>query len=188
MTGMTSDETIYTPYLLSAGWLALFTSLVGLVVMFRTAPKVAFVAAQQAIAGPPPRDFLAPEITWSVLTQKIDGRTSLQIEAITRTYAGKWMRVSGRISDVLSMHKGYAVHVREDGTERGLVSGYFGPEEADRMAALSKGDWISFVGKIEQLMYGGSMSDCEIEHIGEPPRASPKPRASRKAAVSKSSS
>lgn len=188
VTGLSSTVNTYTPYLLSVGWLALLAALAGLTYMFRTAPKAAFAAAQEALVGPPPREFLPPEITWEVLSKKIEGRTSLQIEALARTYAGKWMRVSGRITDVMPVYDGFGVHLREDGGDRGLVTGYFGPDEADRMAALNKGDWIRFVGKVERLMHGGSMADCEIEHIGEPPKPAAKPRAPRKPAPPKPSS
>jgi hypothetical protein len=190
VSGLTMAENIYTPYVLNAGWIAIGLGLSGLVYLFRTAPKVAFAAAQEAVSGPPPREFLPPEITWTVLGAKIEGRTSIQIEAITKTYVGKWMRVSGRVMDVVSISKGFCVHVREDGVGAPRsVSGYFDDTESDRMLSLNKGEWISFVGKVARLQYGGSMEGCEIEHVGEPPKpkVAPKPRTPRKRTTAKPS-
>ncbi|MDK2747062.1 MAG: hypothetical protein KYX67_07070 [Brevundimonas sp.] len=180
VTALSATANAFTPYLISVGWLAFFGSLFGLFYMFRTAPRAALSAAHLALSGPPPREFLPQEITWKVLSDKIEGRTSIQIDALTRTYAGKWMRVSGRIRDVVNSHNWLSVSVKEEDSEWDTVLGRFGLDEADRMAALNKNDWITFIGKVERLAHGGTMSECEIEHIGEPPKPAPKPRPARK--------
>ncbi|MFN3536804.1 MAG: OB-fold protein [Brevundimonas sp.] len=182
---MSMTVNLYTPYLLSVGWLAIGVGLVGLIYMFRTAPKAALLAAQSVVTGPPPRDFVAPELTWTVLGKKVEGRTSVQVDGITKTYAGKWIRVCGRIYDVADRFDQIAVDMKEDGADGySSVRAKFSQSWKDQLSVLNKNEWICVVGKIEHISYGGTMTDCEIEHVGEPApnKDVPKPRAPRKRA------
>ncbi|MFC0633568.1 hypothetical protein [Brevundimonas balnearis] len=174
VAGMTSTASIYTPYLLGLGWAAVLGSFVGLAVMFRNAPKAMIATTQALIEQAPERQFLDPDITPEVLRKKTENRTSVQIDALTKTYAGKWLRVSGRVFDVTSInfHKrdSFALHVEEE-TRPHLpsVMVVFGEPWLDQLSAMNKGDWITCVGMIDRLQGGVTLVSGEIEHIGEPP-------------------
>ncbi|MDO1559843.1 hypothetical protein Q0812_10440 [Brevundimonas sp. 2R-24] len=182
VTALSTTATAYTPYLLSVGWIALLGGAAGLMYMLRTAPR----AAINAMAPTPPREFLDPDITWDVLSKKVEGRTSLQVEALNKTYAGKWMRVSGTVYDVKRIYGDLCgVDIRLNSRSYGSVLACFGKQANQQLAALNKGDSITIVGKVERLKGGGTMGDCEIEHVGPPPEK-PKPKPRRRAAASKS--
>lgn len=189
VTGLSAETNVYTQYLLSVGWLAVAISTIGLAVMFRTAPKAALVAAHGAIAGPPPREFVGDDITTEVLRKKVEGRTSLQTEAITKTYTGKWKRLQGRVRDVSAlMDKATFLQIRpdDDSGECARASIRLGPEWYDQAAALNLDDWVAVIGKIDRLN-DLRLTEGEIVHMGEPPnpKPEPKPRAPRKKAAPK---
>jgi hypothetical protein len=56
--------------------------------------------ANAAVGVGSDRVFLSREFTPSVLTDKIVGKTSIQIAAIEKPHVGKWMQVSGKVHDV----------------------------------------------------------------------------------------
>jgi len=190
VSGMSMAANIYTPYLLSVGWLALVMAVLGLAVMFRTAPKAALVAAQVAMAGAPPREFVDEDITTEVLRKKVEGRTSLQVDAITKIYRGKWKRLQGRVKNV-SAHLENRTFVQicpDDDSDNWASSAIsFDKEWYDQVAALNIGDWISVIGKIDQLKSGVWLEGGEIVHMGEPPKIKtpPKPRVPRKKSAAK---
>lgn len=193
VTGLSATANVYTPYLLSVGWLALLIASGGLVYMFRTAPKAALNAAHEAFAGPPPREFVGDEITTAVLRKKVEGRTSLQVEAVSKTYAGKWKRLEGRVRDVSAYSDGETsvlLTPSDDNDRYQIASIRLGKQWYDQAAALNIGDWLAVVGRIHALKSGLSLRDGEIVHMGEPPepeaKSATKPRSPRKKAAPKS--
>lgn len=191
VTGLSTTANTYTPYLLSVGWLALLTAAGGLVYMFRTAPKVALTAAQEALAGPASREFVADEITSGVLRKKVEGRTSLQVDAISKTYQGQWKKMEGRVKDVSALlnSRTLVLLTPDDDDEMwGRASIQFDKEWREQVSALNVGDWISAVGKIEKIRGWLDLVDGEIVHMGEPPKKpAPAPRPSRKKPAAKPS-
>lgn len=192
MTGLSTATNAYTPYLLSVGWLALLIATAGLVYMFRTAPKVALNAAQEAISGPPPRDFVGDEITTEVLRKKVEGRTSLQVDAVSQTYAGKWKRLEGRVRDVSAYSDGetYVLLIpSDDSGPHEIASVRLGKQWYGQAAALNIGDWLSVVGQIHTLRAGLALRAGEIVHMGEPPqpeiKSAPKRATARRKAAPK---
>lgn len=175
VSGLVAQSSTATPFLVwgGLGTAILSTSLLGR--MMINAPKPAVltgVIVQPDAAG---RDFLAPDITPKVLDEKVSGRTSLQIDGITKTYAGKWLRCSGVVSDVSKMGSSYFLQMDCGGP---IASVSFDLSMADQMTALNKGDWVEVEGRIRRLQYGVSLEDGVILHVGPPPVK--KARASRK--------
>lgn len=182
VSGVAMTENIYAPYVLNFGWIAIAVAVFGLGYMFRTAPKAALNAAKDMVAE---REFLPPEITPAVLRKKMKNRTSVQIDSLNKTYAGKWMRISGRVndvSDVSAMKRKFMLHMIPDGEEsERSVSITFVEPWLDQLSALNMKDWISVVARVKGLNSGAMLEDGEIINIGEPPEAEkPKPPAPRK--------
>ena len=182
MGGLLAAHSVITPLLVWGGLAAMALSGFGLGRLFFTAPTVVLPPALQAIvqaAGPPPRVFLEEATTPKVLREKIEGRTTLQITAITKTYAGKWIRVSGTLSDVAEVGSGrLMMHLRD---RDGVGTAFVFPEgETQRLLALNKGDRVTAIGKITGLLYGPTTEDAEIEQI-DGPAPPPKPKRVRRA-------
>lgn len=179
VTAYTTATNDYTPYLRSVGWLAFFGGAIGLAYMFRTAPKGVLNAAQEVVAGPPPREFLGSELTPSALYEKVRGKTSLQIEGLTKTYAGKWMRVEGPVLDASKLMSGtYFLQIREVDGHYAAVSVSFSDKWADQLRSVNVGDWIVVVGKLDAIRNRPHLIDGEIEHLGPPPKKpDPRPKA-----------
>ena len=190
VTGYSMTVNAFTPQLLVFGWLGLAVGLSGLFYMFRTAPKAVLVAAQEVIVGPPPREFVGDDITTGVLRKKVEGRTSLQIDGVSKTYIGKWKNLQGRVLDVHG-HADRETYVMlrpdDDDEDWRIASVTFGKEWYDQVAALNIDDWLAVVGKIHQRQRGLTLKEGEIIHMGEPPKPKPepKPRAPRKKAAPK---
>jgi hypothetical protein len=190
VTGYSMTVNAFTPQLVMFGWLGLAAGLGGLFYMFRTTPKAVLVAAHEVIAGPPPREFVGDDITTEVLRKKIEGRTSLQVEGISKTYTGKWKRLQGRVIDVNS-HADSETYVMlrpdDDSDKWQIASITFGKIWYDQVAVLNIDDWVAVIGKIHKLRNGLALKEGEIVHMGEPPKpkAEPKPRAPRKKAAPK---
>lgn len=173
VSGMSMTANIYTPYLISVGWLSIVMALIGLAVMFRTAPKAALVAAQGVMAGAAQREFVDEDITTEVLRKKVDGKTNIQIDAITKIYRGKWKRLQGRVKNVsaFSEEKTFVLLAPDDDSDKWVSASIsFDKEWYDQVAALSIGDWVSVIGKIDQLKSGLWLEAGEIVHMGEPPK------------------
>lgn len=129
-----------------------------------------FLTVPQAAVIPPPREYISPELTPDVLVAKVDGRTGVQIEAITHTYAGKWLRAEGRVRDIESAFGStWLLSLRIEDAEH-LVYGSFGKKDHERLRALNKGDWITIEGPIQSIRHGVSLDPAELVHIGETPK------------------
>lgn len=182
---MTPNEA--TPVLVGVGWAAMFVAVGGLGYMFRTAPKAVLGAAQEMVTG---REFLPPDITPAVLRRKVENRTSVQIDALTKTYAGKWMAVEGRVREISNVSGSssdrWLLMISQGSGTFDAVCVIFKKPWLEQLAALNKGDGVSVVGRISSLHHGPTLEDGEIVHIGEPPekaKPAPKRRAPRKAPV-----
>lgn len=121
------------------------------------------------------RDFLPPDITPRVLQKKTEGRTSIQIDAITKTYKGRWIAAEGLVSDVTRLgHNSYMLHMRgDDELGRYAYSVHMDGKWAEQLSALNKGDWVSIVGVVGTLNLGALIDRGEIVHVGpapEPPK------------------
>jgi hypothetical protein len=96
VAGLTTPKTNFTQVLIWGGLAAFLFAIAGLYGLWKSDPVATLLPASARV-------FLDAELTPTVLRGKTEGRTSLQIDALTKTYAGKWMTVSGRIIDITSL-------------------------------------------------------------------------------------
>ncbi len=198
LAGLNPALAEYHRLLTTLGGVSLLGGAAALASLLFTAKKPA-VGTALSIPEPPPqipaepaREFLSEEITPKVLAEKVDGRTSMQVDAVLETYKGKWMRLSGRVTDV-SKHSGDYYYVQFDSGEdewtlrEWSVGISFRGAWHDRMMTLNKGDWIEVEGRIDGISMSLALEDGRLLHVGRPPKpkALPAPRKPRaKKAVS----
>ncbi|MBS0361166.1 MAG: hypothetical protein JSR98_07285 [Proteobacteria bacterium] len=114
---------------------------------------------------------MPPEMTPEVLAEKLVGKTSVQIDAITRTYTGKWIRAEGTVNDVATAGGDRWMLFVDMPNSRVMISGVFQKEDHDRLMALTIGEWVTIEGQITRLKNGASLEPCHILHVGPSPNA-----------------
>nr|MEA2798016.1 hypothetical protein [Phenylobacterium sp.] len=176
VSGLVATHTAATPFLVWGGTIAMALSGVLLLRMMLNAP--ALVVASGAPSAPS-REFLGPEVTPLILKEKVEGRTRVQIIAITAHYRGKWMTAEGVVGDVSRVDSNqWLTHVRHPDGSYGFAA-CFGKKWHQQLLSLNKGDWISMVGRVDNLDTGALLEDCEIVDMGPPPKPK-RPSAPRK--------
>ena len=183
-TALLAPSTPFTTSVIFAGAIICVLCFVGVYILFRFAPKPSLplsaidigFAVASAIKGEvievEHREFIPTEITPCVLRRKVSGRTSVQIDALNVTYAGKHMRIKGLIRDVSNIGTSSFLIILdtysgEGGDQATLVSLIFDEPWKDRMMALNLGDEVTVVGKLTTLRQL-SFQGIEVEHIGRP--------------------
>lgn len=122
----------------------------------------------------PQREFLEPEITPTVLMQKIAGRTKVQTNAISETYRGKWMRLDGVVRDVHGDDYNRWILFLESDSPLESIGISFDRKWNKQLSAINKGDTVTLIGRINYLNHGALLEDAEIIHIGGPkPQSEP---------------
>ena len=164
-----SDFGAAGPRVIRSGWLAVALGIGGLAYMFRSAAKL-------DVANITSREFLEAAITPAVLRSKTENRTSVQIDALTKTYAGKWMRITGSVIQVseigIASSRRRIAMIDEANDKTSFTTIIFGKRWFDQLGALNKGDQVEMVGRINRLEHGPTLVDGEIVHVG-PPASSP---------------
>ena len=159
----------YSVLLFWGGVVAMVGGGFGLYRLFTTAPASVGVPVEA-------RQYLPPEITPNVLVEKTRDRTNVQIDALTRTYAGKWIRFEGQVRNVSAVsEKAWMLHLVIPNTTDS-VSACFDEAFEDRLVTLSRNDWVTVEGKIEGLYWGPRLESADILHVGKTPAAKPRPR------------
>lgn len=116
-----------------------------------------------------PRIFLSPEITPQLLTEAAAGRTEVQIDAISRTYAGKWMRVTGSVYDITRITNDVWMLFIKSQNTGSIVCITLSKRWHRQLNAISKGNVVSALGKIVYVGAAVTLADGEILHVGGKP-------------------
>ena len=114
------------------------------------------------------RIFVGANITPEYLLGLFKDHTSIQARKLIEPFIGKWMRVSGDLSEIISSTSDRA-QVTFSG--RGLTGNlapvfmYFRTKESvERLAILRRGDSLTIVGKISDInLVQIDLDPCEIE-------------------------
>jgi hypothetical protein len=173
-------------YLVWGGLSAVMVSIFGLGWLFFIVPAKQpplTVSVLMPSTEPPQRDFLDPGVTIEDLIAKTTGRTNIQIDALSATYAGKWLRAIGVVQNVTNVN-GDLWMLYMESLAGSYFSATFEKSWHTRLTALNKGDRLTLVGQIDGFRYGVGLKSAEIEHIDGPeaPKTFPRRRASRKGA------
>lgn len=161
LAGLAAPTLSTAPYLVWGGLVAIVVSVAGLYRLYKTTPGPGASATT--------REYIPPEITPQVLAEKIAGRTGVQIDAVTKTYSGKWMRHEGEVRDVVSLSDMlWMMHLAAANSPD--VSGIFDKKWHQQLAALKRGDCVTIEGQIGRLKNGPTLECSEIVHIGRLPK------------------
>lgn len=107
---------------------------------------------------------MGSQVTIKQLRDLFEGHISIQEENLAAAYIGKWMKVSERLSEVLSS-SGIHLQVTFERPTLSLTElyMYFEPSWKDRLAILNKGDVLIVVGKIDRITRMEVVMDhCEL--------------------------
>jgi hypothetical protein len=143
----------------------------------RTAHEGPLASFAQSITSPEApnplnvaRVFVSDSITPKYLAELYNHNTAIQVNGITRNYIGKWMRLSGILSQVLSSVPTRAQLTFENGDFNKVsdynyysVFMYFKSPFVDRLTTLRKGDSLTIIGQISEIIpLALSLDNCEI--------------------------
>ena len=114
------------------------------------------------------RNFLGASITPEYLLSMFGTHTSIQARKLIEPFIGKWLRVSGNLSEVLSSSPDRAQLTFSDrgvGSKVGTVYMYFrNKNQIERLAILRRGDSLTVIGKIEDInAVQIDLGNCELE-------------------------
>jgi hypothetical protein len=127
-------------------------------------PVIPETTSLQPVSISEQRIFVGSEITVNYLNSLREGRTGVQAQALINLYIGKWMRVSGRLGNVLSSGRNRCqVTLEYNPLKFTDLFMMFSEEWRDHLSILTLGQNIAVVGKIEQVDYFGvHLTDCEL--------------------------
>lgn len=133
-------------------------------------PAVLPSAPRPPTSTPSPSDdrvFIQSEP--SSLISMLDGLTDVQGQRLLAPYIGKWMRVSGPVSEVKDLQAGSPAGVLVPyahiyvGPDRTLVSLIFAPEWFDQLSLVRKDETLTAIGKIRAVSPTAvSLYECEM--------------------------
>jgi hypothetical protein len=102
-----------------------------------------------------------------------EGKTTAQGETLAKIYKGKWLKVSGHVSDImihndpLLWYMAVIVSLSYNAPEPSIGM-RFNRTWRRQFSALQKGDVITAVGKIREVArYYIQLKGCELIQIGE---------------------
>jgi hypothetical protein len=110
-----------------------------------------------------PGDRTLVDVTPDYLMGLFDEHTTIQAEKLIEAFIGKWLRVSGTVSDVIgSEGSGATVYLKRETARISSVSLDFSDRGA--VEILRKGDSVTAIGQIvgaDRLWVG--LKNCELE-------------------------
>jgi hypothetical protein len=114
------------------------------------------------------RTFVGSSITPEYLVGLFEGHTSIQARKFIEPFIGKWMRLSGELEEVSGSRPNFAILQFSGRGLRGGGAGvfmFFQTEEwVSRLAILRRGDRLTVVGKIENVIsIRVELESCELE-------------------------
>ena len=122
---------------------------------------------------PSPPVLVKPEkvftpYTYQDILRAFEGRNSLAAEAVTRSYIGKWMKVSGSVCDVTKLSDDQTtVGVHLDPVDKGIRAFLkFSSGWRDRAVLLNQHEKVSAIGKIENIeRHSITLTDSELDPL-----------------------
>jgi hypothetical protein len=109
-----------------------------------------------------PADRIFVDTTSKFLFDLVKGQTHFQRKKITEIYMGKWLKVSGPVSNVQALSSGRSVvSVGLDDVRQ--LSLWFDTKWSERVGLLMMGQNVSAIGKINNISgIEIEMEDCEL--------------------------
>ena len=124
-----------------------------------------------------PEDRVFIDVTPAYLVSLFEGHTHIQAAKLAEAYVGKWMKVSGRLGDVMRSEVAQTFSqvtfkrssVFDAGGEHFGVFMYFDGTWDDRVAVLRRGDSITVIGQLERVNRDGvHLGNCElVDWVGQ---------------------
>jgi hypothetical protein len=112
----------------------------------------------------PQRIFVGDDVTKEFLIGLLQGRTDIQAQKLVSLYLGKWMKVSGRLGNILSSTgTRFQVTFEFSGKLTDLYM-WFGEQWADRLSIITPGQNLVVIGKITEIGPSSyvSLDECEL--------------------------
>jgi hypothetical protein len=134
----------------------------------RAASPIPFVPAPlpPSVAKDKPKDarvFLSPNIDHKYLMDMFEGRTSIQASSMAASFLGKWMSLSGELSEILYSRPGGQAQVTFKRPGLTDIYMYFDNEWVDRLLVLKHGDVLHIIGQLREISRGHIQLDhCEL--------------------------
>ncbi|SRR6266404_209730 len=161
-------------------WVGASFILLGLISRFWPKPtavvplvKQPIVAIPMPVQEPPPiksdRVILGPHLTPKYFYELLKGKTELQANKLVELYIGKWMRISGKVTNISESLTEKTLIISITLTDSILpypmVAMAFNKAEwHDHISVISKGEQISAIGKIRSVEQNWTwLEDCELE-------------------------
>lgn len=112
--------------------------------------------------------YVETPITEKFLQDLFRDRTKIQAEKALEMYIGKWLKISGTLTDIdNNTLSGYKVHIQSQNPSIFL---YFSRWEKRRLEILHKGDFITASGKITHINRNFiTLERCELLSVGVAP-------------------
>ena len=110
-----------------------------------------------------PRIYLPENVTFQSLMTLRKSASGIQADKLVASYRGKWLSVSGRLTDSELTRDGACLSVApEESPFAPHISLYFS-REPDGLELINKGEMVSAVGKIAHIVDSGIvMTNCEF--------------------------
>ena len=122
------------------------------------------VPVPQAIVSPDPRVLV--NVTPEHLTGFFKENTSIQAGRLAEAFIGKWMKISGPLSDVAGAgdsHRQVTFSNRSLFGRNEVYMYFLDAKQFDCLSTLKRGDTITVVGKIAEVnAIGITLRECEI--------------------------
>ena len=163
MTSITSPMWIFLAGLLLAGGLHFAAARVQTHSISRN-QEISNSLNEEAEGQEKGRIFVGDDITPQYLASLYKGQTEMQAQRLVDIYVGKWMKIRGPISNVMTPTGDIvAVHLKRDAFNEIAVALKFSKPWHERLALLRQGNIITAVGKIDYTEAGFVMlEDCEL--------------------------
>lgn len=175
-TGPTVPELARLPIVMGAAgaallaftWLALYLS-------FRatrgsigdSSPRSSQTIPSAPIPPPSRQKRVFVDATTEDLTSRFKGHTSFEADTLLKPFIGKWMRVSGPLSDVSGYEWGLSVIIDQKRLEKSVqplfVNAIFDSQSLDRISTITPKTPIHVVGQIALInSYSVRLNHCEL--------------------------
>lgn len=120
-----------------------------------------------ASASPPEKVFVPDGVTPSSLMALCDGKTAMQAEALTNVYVGKWIEISGSLTNISDHGESLYVSVNVATVFSGMrtTATVWLTFKGDRdfLEMLQKGAQLVAIGKIRRIRnVSMDFDDCEL--------------------------
>ena len=148
---------------LNQGWIRTALTVAGLALL--AWPLVLFLRTRRLKRNVPERIFVPASISLTDLAEPFKSHTQIEAQGLTAKYLGRWIRISGAVSQLSKAGLNAVLLVHTEHFILGpLAHMYFHGSQGAKAGMLRKGAPFAAIGRIAAVNHSGAMlEDCELE-------------------------